>query len=65
MSVLYHPGKAIVVADALSHVTMVSVSHGENENKELVKEFHRLSFFGLRLEKSPNGGFIVHHNFDS
>ena len=28
-SVLYHPGKANVVADDLSHITMISVSHIE------------------------------------
>ena len=36
MSVLYHPGKANVVADALSRLSMNSVSHVEDEKKELL-----------------------------
>ena len=42
MSVLYHPGKANVVADALSHMTIGSVSHFEGAKKELGKDVHRL-----------------------
>ena len=38
MSVLYHAGKANVVADALSRLSMNSVSHVEDEKKELVRE---------------------------
>ncbi|WMV29842.1 hypothetical protein MTR67_023227 [Solanum verrucosum] len=33
MSVLYHPGKANVVADALSRVSMGSVSHVDEERR--------------------------------
>ena len=35
MSVLYHPGKANVVADALSRMTMASVSHIEEAKNTL------------------------------
>ena len=65
MSVLYNPGKANVVADALNRMTIGSVAHVEEEKKELVKNVHRLDCVGFRLEDSPNGGFIVHHNSDS
>ena len=65
MTVLYHLEKANVVADALSHMTMGSVSHVEEEKKELVKDVHRLDRLGVRLEDSPIGGFMVHHNSDS
>ena len=58
MSVLYHPGKANTVANALSHIEMVSVSHVYEVKKDLVKYVHRLA----RLEDSLNGGFMVHHN---
>ena len=57
-SVLYHPIKANVLADVLSRTTMGSVSHIDEANKDLVKDFHRLSRLGVRLEDSPNGGFI-------
>lgn len=36
------PGKANVVADALSQMSMGSVAHVPNNKKELVKEVHRL-----------------------
>ena len=65
MSVLYHPGKVNVVVDALSRITMRSVSHVEKSKKDLVKYVHRLARLGVRLEDSPNGGFMVHHNSES
>ena len=42
MSILYHLGKANVVADALSRMTMDSGSHVEEVKKDLVKDVHRL-----------------------
>ena len=63
MSVLYHPNKDNVVADALSRMTMGSVSDVEEAKKDLVKDVHRLARFGVRLEDSPYGG-MVHHNFE-
>ena len=39
MSVLYHPGKANVVVDALSHLFMGSVSHIDEAKKDLVNMF--------------------------
>ena len=41
MSVLYHFGKANVVADSLNGMTMGSVSHVKEEKKELVKDVYR------------------------
>ena len=43
---LYHPGKANMVADALSHMTMCSVSHIDEAKKDLVRYVHRLSRLG-------------------
>ena len=65
MSVLYHPDKANVVADALSHMTMGSVSHLDEAKKDLVREVHKLARLGMMLESSPCGGAIVHYNFES
>ena len=53
MTILYHPDKANVVADALSRMTMGSVAHIPNDKKELVKEVDRLAWLGVRLEDSP------------
>ena len=48
MSVLYHPDRANVVADALSRMTMGSVSDVEEAKKDLVKDVHRLARLGVR-----------------
>ena len=39
MSVHYHPGKANLVEDALSILSMGSVAHVEEERKELLIDF--------------------------
>ena len=49
MSVHYHPGKESVVADALSRLCVDSVSHDEDERKELVKDVHKLARLRVRL----------------
>ena len=46
MSVLYHPDKAIVVVNALSHMNMGSVSHIYEAKKYLVKDEHRFARLG-------------------
>ncbi|KAH0672805.1 hypothetical protein KY290_025037 [Solanum tuberosum] len=56
MSVYYHPGKANVVVDALSRVSMGSLAHVEEGSKELAKEVHRLAKLGVRLEGVDSGG---------
>ena len=50
ISVLYHPTKSNVVADALSCMTMGSVSHIDEDKKDLVNDVHRLARLGVRLE---------------
>ncbi|WMV58211.1 hypothetical protein MTR67_051596 [Solanum verrucosum] len=56
MNVLYHPGKANVVADALIRLSMGSVAHVEEERKELAKDVHMLARLGVRLMGISNGG---------
>ncbi|XP_069148033.1 uncharacterized protein [Solanum lycopersicum] len=51
MNVHYHPDKSNVVDDALSRMSMGSTSHVEDE-KELVKDIHRLSRLGGRSKSS-------------
>ena len=65
MSVLYHPDKDNVVSDALSRMNMGILSHIDESKKELVKDVQRLARSGMRLEDSPNGGFMIHHNSES
>ena len=57
---MFHPSKSI--SDALSHMTMGSGFHVEEDQKYLVKKVHRLARLGVRLEDSPNDGLMVHHN---
>ena len=56
MSVLYHPGNAKIVVDALSRMTMGSVSHLDEAKKDLAREVHRLARLGVRLESVSHGG---------
>ena len=49
MSMHYHPGKANVMADALSRLSMGSVAHVDEERKKLVKDVHRLARLGVHL----------------
>ena len=46
ISVLYHPGKSNVVVDALSRMTMGSVSHIDEAKKYLMRDVHRLDRLG-------------------
>ena len=62
MRVLYLPGKANVVVDAISRMTMGSVCHVDEPKKDLVKDAHRLARLGIRLEDFPSWCFMVHHN---
>ena len=62
MSVLYHPKKANVVADALSRLSMGSVVHFEDCKNELVRDVHRLAQLGVRLVDCNKGGVVVHND---
>ena len=65
MSVLYHPDKDNMVANALSRINIGGVSQIDEAKKDLVKEVHKLASIEVRLEGFPNGGSIVHHNSES
>ena len=43
MSILYHLGKANVVVDSLSRLSMGSTTHVEEEKRELSKGLYRLA----------------------
>ena len=51
-----------VVADALSRMSIASVSHLNEAKKDLSRYVHRLARLEVRLESSLDGGAIVHHN---
>ena len=55
MSILYHPGKANVVVDTLSKLSMGSTGHVEEEKRELDKDMHRLAHLEVRLDFIEEG----------
>ncbi|KAF3643747.1 Bidirectional sugar transporter SWEET1a [Capsicum annuum] len=55
MSVFCHPGKANVVADALSRLSMGSVAHIDKDKQKLAQEIHQLARLGVRLVNSTEG----------
>ena len=46
-SILYHPGKANVVTDALSRKSAGSLAHISTERRTIIKELHELIDQGL------------------
>ena len=65
MNVHYHPGKANIVADALSRMRMRSTTHVDDEKKEIEKDLHRLARLGMRLVDSTSRGVSVHPSSES
>ena len=41
------------------------MSYIKEAHKDLVKDVHSLTRLSIRFEYYPNGGFVVHHNFES
>ena len=65
MSLLHHPDKDNVVVNTLCRMPMDSVAHVEEGEKDIVKYVHRFTSLGVRLEDSPKGDVMVHHNSES
>ena len=65
MSVLYHTAKANVMADALSRLSMGSISHVEDSKKKMAQEIHQLARLGVRLVDSLEGGVCIHSSSQS
>ena len=59
MSVHDHLGKANVLANSLSRLSMVSVAHVEEERKELVKDDHSLARLEILLMSISDSGVTV------
>ncbi|XP_070017450.1 uncharacterized protein [Nicotiana sylvestris] len=65
IDILYHPGKANVVADALSRKSMGSLAHLEAYQRPLAREVHQLASLGVRLADSNEERVIVHNRAES
>ena len=57
--ILYHPGKANVVANALSRKSMGSLAHISEQKRELTKELRQLFDIGVSLEMSEDWPWIT------
>ena len=65
MSIIYHPGKANVVGDALSTLSIDSNAYVGEENKELAKDVHKLAHLGIKLMDSIEEGIVVTNGAES
>nr|XP_009768418.1 PREDICTED: uncharacterized protein LOC104219425 [Nicotiana sylvestris] len=59
VDILYHLGKANVVADALSRKSMGSLKHVEAGKLEMTKEIYRLANLSVRLYDTGDQGVVV------
>ena len=62
ISILYYTGNANIVADALSRITIGSVSHIYKSKNDLWRYLHGLATLGVRSKDPSDGGFVVCHN---
>ncbi|WMV29307.1 hypothetical protein MTR67_022692 [Solanum verrucosum] len=62
MSVLYHPNKENVVADALRRLSIASVTHIKDGKKDLVQDVHRLVGLDVQLFDSSKDVVMVPNN---
>ena len=61
VTILYHPGKANVVADAISRKagSMGSLAHLQAPRRPLAREVQTLANDFMRLEANEKGGFLA------
>ncbi|WMV24676.1 hypothetical protein MTR67_018061, partial [Solanum verrucosum] len=65
VDILYHPGKANVVADALSRKTISSINEQTVEKEGMAKDLHQLASLGVCLLETPKEGIVVHNAAES
>jgi hypothetical protein len=59
-TILYHPGKANVVADALSRKSMGSLAHLADSKRPILQEFQQLVDSGVQLEIGPSKALLAY-----
>jgi len=64
-TIQYHPGKANVVADALSRKSSRSLAHIQEVRRPLIRELHELVDEEVRFDLSEAGAMIAHFQVKS
>ena len=65
MSILDHLSNVNMVVDALIRLSIGSITHVEEEKRELSKDIHRISIMGVKLMDSIEGGIVVTNGAES
>ncbi|XP_070049880.1 uncharacterized protein [Nicotiana tomentosiformis] len=65
VDILYHPGKANIVADALSRKSMGSLSHVEADKVKMTKYLCQLASLQVRLVDAEGGRILVQNTAKS
>lgn len=65
MDILYHPGKANVVVDALSWKSMGSLAHLGADQRPLSWEVYQLASLGVRISTLDEGKVMVRNGAES
>uniref|UniRef100_A0A1U7XD01 Uncharacterized protein LOC104233185 n=1 Tax=Nicotiana sylvestris TaxID=4096 RepID=A0A1U7XD01_NICSY len=65
MDILYHLGKANVVADALSWKSMGSLAHLGADQRSLAQEVYQLASLGVCISTSDEGKVMVRNGAES
>jgi len=60
INILYHPGKANVVADALSRKSMGVLAHLAVQRRSLGREIQKLANDGIRLDETEEGDITAY-----
>ncbi|KAH0781463.1 hypothetical protein KY290_001061 [Solanum tuberosum] len=65
IDILYHPGKANVVADALRRKTISCINEQTMEKEGMAKDLCQLASLGVRLLETLKEGIVVHNAAES